>query len=191
MQPRTWTWLLAASLAAAGVGASLAAAQTRETRAMLRSAVLQALITDPQVGQYPLDASVTTDGRVVLNGALPTKGDKKRATRVVQHVAGVHHVTNHIAINPSVMPLAGAAAAPARRATEGPLEEGHAAQLAKHLGDELQAEPGLRNVRAAISGGQVVLTGQVGSKQAKHQAAAIARRVAPGRKVKNKIRVRH
>jgi osmotically-inducible protein OsmY len=158
---------------------------------MVRSAVLQALIADPELGPYPLDASVNGKGRVELNGTLPTKQDKDRATRVVKHVAGVHGVDNAIAVNPIAPALAGAAAAPAGRA-----EPAATAQAARNadigtaIVNALAAKPALRGVQVSVSAAAVVLSGQVSTRQAKDQAGAIAQHSADGRKVDNRIQVK-
>ncbi len=183
-----WLWAcwLAAALAAR-VGGAAGVAQTRETVAGVRTAVLQALIADPKLGRYPLDASVGADGRVVLHGALPTKRDKDRASHVVQRVAGVHEVENRIAVNAAALPLAGAAAAPARSAE--PATAASSADVQAAILNALAAKPGMGQVTVTVRQAQVTLGGRADSPHAKDEAGEIARANADGRKLENDIRV--
>ncbi|MGH9394888.1 MAG: BON domain-containing protein, partial [Terriglobales bacterium] len=110
---------IAASAALAAVLASAAApspgsrpevpkpvqAPQTQARSSLRTTVLQTLINDPELGRFPLAASVAPDFTVQLDGALPSKQDRATAERLVKSIAGVKGVHNRIAVNPQIAAL--------------------------------------------------------------------------------------
>lgn len=159
-----------------------AQASTAE-REQLQSKILQALLNDPELGQYPMAAGVGQDRKVVLNGVVPSKSDREAAARLVKSVTGVAGVDNQIKVNRA------AAALPPTATPAGPAaptnDDVHAV-----IQNAMTAQAELRDVSVAVNFDEVTLTGTVPSKQAKKQAEQIARDNAESRKVVNDLRVK-
>lgn len=154
-------------------------------RERLQTRVLQTLINDPELGQYPLAASVGGNRTVVLNGEVPTKSDRDTAARLVKSVAGVAGVTNEIKVNPR----AAALAAPAAATPAGPAIPTNNAIHAV-IQNAIAVQPDLNDVSVAVNYDEVNLTGTVPTKAAKKLAAQIAQADAGRRKIVNRLQVR-
>lgn len=174
------------------VGAAALTAQVAEQQ-HLRDTILQTLLNDPELGQYPLAASVSADHTVVLNGTLPNKGDKDTAARLVKSIAGVKRVQNDITVDAATTPLpapaaaapAASAAPPASPAQPTPNDVQTAVQNA------LAADASLGNVTATVTDAVVTLTGTVANRKDRDRADRIATHSAPHLKLVDKLVIPH
>lgn len=175
--------LLAVALLLSALAGTLCAQASTAEREHLQSKILQTLLNDPELGQYPLAASVDKDRRVVLNGVVPSKDDRDEAARLVKSVTGVAGVDNEIKVNRSAATLP-PTATPARPAAPSN-NDVHAV-----IQNAITAQPDLQDVSVAVNYDEVTLTGTVPSKQAKKQAAQIAHDNAGARKLVNDLKVK-
>lgn len=184
----------AARLILAGaILAALAGAQASTTqRQQLQTTILQTLINDPELGQYPLAASVGADRKVVLNGVVPSKADREEAARLVKSIPGVAGVDNEITVNASATPLPTAAAnpaAPATAATTPNTEAPSADDVQTAIQNALAADTALRGVQVSVNAATVTLSGTVATAADRKRAEKIAARNAAGRKVLDRIQL--
>lgn len=110
------------------------------------------------------------DGRVGLEGEVPSQNERLRAEEVVRRIRGVRSIGNDILVKPPVPPV----------------EIKHRIEFAFQLSAEIDADT--INVETADDA-TVILTGSVRSSAQQQEAGRVAR-LAPGvRKVENRIRV--
>ena len=173
-------------------------AQIPPTRESLRTTILQTLINDPELGRYPLAASVAPDFTVELNGTLPTKQESQTAERLVKSIAGVKSVRNQIRVDSKVASLypAGGVAAANPAGAAAPATTPEAANtpdqdLAAAVSNALASREGMGQVQVQVHQGEVLLSGTVLSDQDKTTAQQVAEKAAPGHKVVNQLRVPH
>jgi len=166
-----------------------------QDREHLRTAILQALIKDPELGQFPLAASVSPDQTVVLQGAVPNKRDQEQAARLVKAIPGVKKVQNEIAVDAATAPLPSgpgiAAATPAGPAKNATTADGQPTvpDIQTTIQNALGADPALAGVKVAVGGEQVTLTGNVPDQKAKDRASKVAAKAAAQLKVVNELQV--
>lgn len=124
----------------------------------IAGAVAHALDWDPSVPKGRI-TSVVNQGQVILTGEVSWNYQKEAAERAVRHLRGVRSVLNEITIRPIVEPES--------------LKEKIELAFAR------QAIVDAKNVTVTVSGGHVILRGNVGSWHERQQAAAVAG-AAPG-----------
>ncbi|HWG38627.1 MAG TPA: BON domain-containing protein [Terriglobales bacterium] len=167
-------------------------------RDSLRTTILQTLINDPELGRYPLAASVAPDYTVQLNGTLPTKEESQTAERLVKSIAGVKRVRNQIRVDAKVAALyppggvatanpGGAAAA----ATTPDAANTPDQILAAAVANALAGHKGMGQVQITVRQGEVRLSGTVLNLQDKTTAQQVAEKAAPGHTVVNELTVHH
>lgn len=146
----------------------------------LTTAIMEQLANAPGVGAYTITANVTDDGKVSLNGVVPTQELADQALAVVKGVPGVTAVTSQILVNrdpfaPAAAAAPPAAAAPAPASLES-AESGPQAQVTRAL----DANPRLRRVSGVVYDHQLILIGTVTSSQDRDLAARLAQKALPG-----------
>lgn len=110
------------------------------------------------------------DGRVELEGEVPSQNERLRAEEVVRRIRGVRSIGNDILVKPPIPPV----------------EIKHRIEFAFQRSAEIDADS--INVETADDA-TVILTGSVRSSAEQQEAGRVAR-LAPGvRKVENRIRV--
>jgi osmotically-inducible protein OsmY len=110
----------------------------------IRDDVQDALRDDPVTESWEIIATVT-DGDVTLSGAVDSWQEKRLAENVVMGVKGVRDVTNRMTINAD------------EKRSDGEIEE----EIRKTLRWDLRVDDAL--LKVAVDGGNVTLTGTVGS----------------------------
>lgn len=145
----------------------------------LTSAIMEQLASAPKVGAYTITANVTEEGKVSLNGVVPSQALADQAVEVVKGVPGVTAVTSQILVNqdpfsPANAAASAAAAPPAMNSTS---EENLPQALVARA---LQANPAFKRVSGVVYDHQLILIGTVASDKDRDLAARLAQQALPG-----------
>lgn len=145
----------------------------------LTSAIMEQLASAPKVGAYTITANVTEEGKVSLNGVVPTQALADQAVDVVKGVPGVTSVTSQILVNQDPFsPANSAASATTPPPTAMAASEANLPQaLVAHA---LQANAALQRVSGVVYDHQLILIGSVTSDKDRDLAARLAQQALPG-----------
>ncbi|HEY0970267.1 MAG TPA: BON domain-containing protein [Gemmatimonadales bacterium] len=136
----------------------------------------RALRADATLAAFELDAD-DERGRIVLEGVVETDAQKTRAAEIATSTAPGIPIDNQLRVD---------AAAARRQAAHAAADEAD-----DRVEDALEADPTLREFDLDVDDedGRLVLEGTVRTAAQRSQAEEIARRLAPGIPIDNRIRV--
>lgn len=142
----------------------------------LQHAIMQTLVQDPELNQYPLTVSVDPRLNVTLNGVLPSPQDRRKAEHLARAVAGMNSLSDRIIVNGAVAQSPSAATNPASLTA-----------LQTKIQSALGSTSALAAVTAHVYPQLVTLTGTVAQASERELAEKLARQAAPGWKVVDAI----
>lgn len=183
--------------------------QSVDTSQQLQQQVTQALANDPELSKYGVKGVVTGNGKVTLEGVVPSKSDKKHAEVLAKGINGVRAVDDKLTVDANAKPVSTeqqpSEQPPAQQPPQTPgggvlWSQQSSAQAAANpampqdeetqLQNSLKNDPALTGVNAAVSGNTVTLTGTVGSRADKKRAEDMIKKAAPkGAKIHDRIKV--
>ena len=130
----------------------------------------------------------TAAGVVTLSGTVPTDTEKKKAEELAKNTDGVKRIVNKISVDPNSLGATnfGAKAGEAAKEVGGAIsDEAILAKLkAKLISD------GITGTNVDVTGGKVVLKGQVDDPQKKTKAEDLARKTDGVKDVRNQLTVK-
>jgi len=145
------------------------------------------LATDSQTSAIKIGVE-TKQGIVTLSGTVPTDTEKTKAEQLARNTDGVKKVQNDIKVNPETT----SASNFGEKAEEAAKDVGEtlsdAGILAK-VKAKLIAD-GITGTNVDVTGGEVILKGEVADAQKKLQAETIAKNTAGVKDVKNQLTVK-
>jgi hyperosmotically inducible periplasmic protein len=146
------------------------------------------LATDTQTSAIKIGVD-TTGGVVTLSGTVPTDTVKNKAEQLAKNTDGVKRVVNKISVDPNSLGATnfGDKAGQAAKDVGGAIsDEAILATLkAKLIAD------GITGTNVDVSGGKVVLKGEVENPQKKAKAEDLARKTNGVRDVRNQLTVKN